>query len=65
MKCLIFCYYSPDAEILKNHYIDSRRKNSFFDTVIYGILFKLTDGKSLIRDKVESVLRRGILKGFL
>ena len=37
---------------------DTNKENSFFDSIIYGLLFKLTKGKSLVRDKVESVLGR-------
>ena len=37
---------------------DNKTENSFSDAVIYGFLFKLSQGKSLTRGKVESVLGR-------
>ena len=38
---------------------DNKTENFFFDAIIYGLVFKLFEGKSLTRGKVESVLRRG------
>ena len=43
---------------------DSGTENSFFDAVIYGLLFKLPEGKSLAKDKVESVLGTEFYKDF-
>ena len=43
---------------------DSKTENFFFDAVIYGLLFKLTEGKSFTKDKVESILRREVYKDF-
>ena len=43
---------------------DSKTENSFFDAVIYGLLFKLTERKIFIKDKVESVLGREFYKDF-
>ena len=38
---------------------DNKTENFFFDAIIYGLVFKLSEGKSLTRGKVESVLGRG------
>ena len=38
---------------------DNKTENFFFDAIIYGLVFKLFEGKSLTRGKVESVLGRG------
>ena len=43
---------------------DSKTENSFFDAVIYGLLFKLTEEKIFTKDKVESVLGREFYKDF-
>ena len=43
---------------------DSKTENSFFDAVIYGLLFKLSGGKSLTRYKVESVLGKEYYNDF-
>ena len=42
----------------------SNNENSFLDAVIYGLMFKLTEGKIMSRDKVESVLGVDIYKDF-
>ena len=43
---------------------DSSKETSFFEAAIYGLLFKLSDGKSLGKDKVESVLGGDFYKDF-
>ena len=43
---------------------DTRTENSFFDAVIYGLLFKLLEGKSLTKGKVKSVLGTEFYKDF-
>ena len=43
---------------------DSKTEKFFFVTIIYGFLFKLSGGKSLTKDKVESVLGRDLYSGF-
>ena len=43
---------------------DSKTENSFFDAVIYGLLFKRSGGKSLTRYKVESVLGKEYYNDF-
>lgn len=38
---------------------DNKAENFFFDAIIYGVVFKLSEDKSLTRGKVEGVLGRG------
>ena len=52
---------------LKNQspsFSDTINENSFFDAVIYNLMFKLTEGKIVSRDKVESVLEVEFYKDF-
>ena len=43
---------------------DNKTENSFSDAVIYGFLFKLSQGKSLTKGNVESVLGRSYYGNF-
>lgn len=43
---------------------DSKTENSFFEAIICGVLFKLSDGKSVTKNKAENVLGRDLYSAF-
>ena len=62
-----FSGYEKSVEKFKkslSSFSDTNSENSFFDAVIYGLMFKLTEGKIVSRDKVESILEAEFYKDF-
>ena len=54
-----FSEYEKSVEKFKkllSSFSDTNNENSFFDVVIYGLMFKLTEGKIVAKDTVESAL---------
>lgn len=39
-------------------------KNSFFDAVTYSLMFKLTEERNILRERVQSVLGENFYKDF-
>ena len=62
-----FSAYEKSVEKFKkslSFFSDTNNENSFFDAVIYGLMFKLTEGKIVSRNKVKSVLEAEFYKDF-
>ena len=54
-----FSEYEKSVEKFKkllSSFSDTNNENSFFDVVIYGLMFKLTERKIVAKDTVESAL---------
>ena len=54
-----FSEYEKSVEKFKkllSSFSDTNNENSFFDVVIYGLMFKLTEEKIVAKDTVESAL---------
>ena len=43
---------------------DGDVKNSFFDAVTYSLMFKLTEERNILRERVQSVLGENFYKDF-
>ena len=59
--------YEKSVEKLKkslSSFTNTSSEDSFFDAVIFGLIFKFTEGKTTSRDKVENVLGVDLYKDF-
>ena len=44
---------------------DSDMKNSFFDAILYGLLFKLLGDNKLLKENIKGVLGEGFFNKFM